>query len=266
MEDLALEDLADALVLQRLEDLAARGWLDPGDGPLLRSLRARRAAGKGKSSGQGQGQGHGDAAASSGKGKGKGSGQGQEQRAGSSRGFVEDLLRDQEVALRVRRRAIARRPAGQGQGKGNEQAAVAAAASGSTGTGAAKEPIPFGRFWAPNIEEVPLPRNLRRERTEVSEGGWDPSALQRWHDKRQKVESSAVAGKESPAVADNDRTLGLQIRWPGFRGNCTMYFMESRQKEDEEVSSQATTLQFGSPGRSPLGRVCVPWVSSLREL
>ena len=84
---------------------------------------------------------------------------------------MEDLLRDQEVALRVRRRAIARRPAGQGQGKGNEQAAVAAAASGSTGTGAAKEPVLFGRFWAPDVEEVPLPRNLRRERTEVSEGG-----------------------------------------------------------------------------------------------
>ena len=29
-----------------------------------------------------------------------------------------------------------------------------------------------------------------------------------------------------------------------------MYVMESRQKEDEEVSSQATTLQFGSPGKS----------------
>ena len=29
-----------------------------------------------------------------------------------------------------------------------------------------------------------------------------------------------------------------------------MHFMESRQKEDEEVSSQATTLQFGSPGKS----------------
>ena len=57
MEDLALEDLADALVLQRLEDLALRGWLDPGDGPLLRSLRARRAAGKGKSSGQGAAEG-----------------------------------------------------------------------------------------------------------------------------------------------------------------------------------------------------------------
>ena len=29
-----------------------------------------------------------------------------------------------------------------------------------------------------------------------------------------------------------------------------MHFMESRQKEDEEVSSQATTLQFGSPAKS----------------
>ena len=30
-----------------------------------------------------------------------------------------------------------------------------------------------------------------------------------------------------------------------------MYFVpQSRQKEDEEVSSQATTLQFGSPGKS----------------
>ena len=28
-----------------------------------------------------------------------------------------------------------------------------------------------------------------------------------------------------------------------------MVLMESRQKEDEEVSSQATTLQFGSPGK-----------------
>ena len=33
-----------------------------------------------------------------------------------------------------------------------------------------------------------------------------------------------------------------------------MYFMESRQKEDEEVSSQATTLQFGSHAKS--GYVC----------
>ena len=67
--------------------------------------------------------------------------------------------------------------------------------------------------------------------------------MQQWHDKRQKVESSAVAGKESPAVADNGRTLGLQI-------NGCMCLMELREKEDEEVSSQATTLQFGSPAKS----------------
>ena len=94
---------------------------------------------------------------------------------------------------------------------------------------------------------------------------WDPLALHRWHDKRQKVESSAVAGKESSAVADNGcmrRPSGLQIsgcmvlmevrereaeEW--VRGSCCMVPMESRQKEDQEVSSQATTLQFGSPGK-----------------
>ena len=56
-------------------------------------------------------------------------------------------------------------------GWGHEQAAVAAAASASSGTGAAKEPILFGRLWASDVEEVPLPTNLKRERTEVSEGG-----------------------------------------------------------------------------------------------
>ena len=87
--------------------------------------------------------------------------------------------------------------------------------------------------------------------------------MQRWYENRQKVESSAVAGKESPAVADNGRTPGLQISGCMFlmevrereaeewvRGSCCMVPMESRQKEDEEVSSQATTLQFGSPGKS----------------
>ena len=149
-------------------------------------------------------------------------------------------------------------------GWGHEQAAVAAAASGSTETGAAKEPNLWGRMWAPDGEEVPLPPNLKRKRTDESdEAVWDPLALHRWHDKRQKVESSAVAGKESPAVADNGRTLGLQISGCMFlmevqereaeewvRGRCCMVPMESRQKEDEEVSSQATTLQFGSPGKS----------------
>ena len=52
-----------------------------------------------------------------------------------------------------------------------------------------------------------------------------------------------MAGKESPAVADNGRTPRLQIS--GF-----MLLMEMLEKEDEEVSSQATTLQFGSPATS----------------
>ena len=58
--------------------------------------------------------------------------------------------------------------------------------------------------------------------------------LQRRHDKRQKVESSAVAGKESPALA----------------GNGGMSVVALREEENAEVSSQATTLQFGSPGKS----------------
>ena len=65
-----------------------------------------------------------------------------------------------------------------------------------------------------------------------------------------KRRDSWVANQRLMVLMDNGRTPGLQISWPGFRGSCTMHFMESRQKEDEEVSSQATTLQFGSPGKS----------------
>ena len=152
---------------------------------------------------------------------------------------------------------------GYGPGWGHEQAAVAAAASGSSVAGAAEEPLLSDNvpmMCPPDVEDVPLPKKVRRWHWDAEEGivakdvseeaVWDPLGLHQWHNKRQKVESSAVAGKESPAVADNDRTPGLQISWPGFRGNCTMHFMESRQKEDEEVSSQATTLQLGAPGRS----------------
>ena len=70
--------------------------------------------------------------------------------------------------------------------------------------------------------------------------------MQRWHDKRQKMESSAVAGKESSAVADKGRTPGLQII------GCT--FLVERQEEDEDVPSRATTLQLGS--NAPRGYVC----------
>ena len=54
-------------------------------------------------------------------------------------------------------------------------------------TGDAKEPTLFVRSLAPGAEEVPLPTTLKRGRTAMSEGGRDPSALQRWHDKRQKL-------------------------------------------------------------------------------
>ena len=65
-----------------------------------------------------------------------------------------------------------------------------------------------------------------------------------------KRRDSWVANQRLMVLMDNGRTPGLQISWPGFRGSCCMVPMESRQKEDEEVSSQATTLQFGSPGKS----------------
>ena len=112
-------------------------------------------------------------------------------------------------------------------GWGHEQAAVAAAASGSTETGAAKEPNLWGRMWAPDGEEVPLPPNLKRMRwVDSDEAVWYPMPLQ-----RQTVESSAVAGKESSAVA----------------GNGGMIVVDSREENNAEVSSQATTLQLGSP-------------------
>ena len=90
-------------------------------------------------------------------------------------------------------------------GWGHEQAAVAAAASGSSVAGAAEEPLLSDNvpmLWPPDVEDVPLPTTFKRMRTEDSEKTvWDPLELHRWHDKRQKVESSAVAGKESPAEA-----------------------------------------------------------------
>ena len=128
-------------------------------------------------------------------------------------------------------------------GWGHEQAAVAAAASCSTETGAAKEPNLWGRMWAPDGEEVPLPPNLKRKRTDDSdEAVWDPMALQRWHDKRQKVESSAVAGEASSAVAGKESSA--------VAGNGGMIVVALREEENAEVSSQATTLQLGSPAKN----------------
>ena len=151
--------------------------------------------------------------------------------------------------------------AGDGPGWGHEQAAVAAAAELGTGWGHEQAAVAAA---TPDAEDVPLPVDLKRRRAEDSEVvvieydyleklPWDePFVLQRQHDKRQKVESSAVAGKESPAVADNGQTTEVREReaeeW--VRGSCCMVPMESRQKEDAEVSSEATTLHLGSPAKS----------------
>ena len=90
-------------------------------------------------------------------------------------------------------------------GWGHEQAAVAAAASCSIGCAEGAWCNLWGRMWAPDGEEVPLPPNFKRKRADDSdEVVWDPMALQRWHDKRQKVESSAVAGEASSAVAGKE--------------------------------------------------------------
>ena len=99
-----------------------------------------------------------------------------------------------------------------------KQAWDRAAASGSAGPAAAKEDVPL-LMWAPDVEDVPLPPNLKRGRAEDSEvvvidsdseeAVWDPMALQRWHDRRQMMESSAVADKASSAVADKGRTLAI---------------------------------------------------------
>ena len=76
-------------------------------------------------------------------------------------------------------------------------------------------------------------------RTEDSEEAvWDSLALQLWHDNRQNLESSAVAGKESSAVADNSRTLGLLI------SGC-MSLMDVRGKEDKEVSHKPRRCTSG---------------------
>ena len=67
-------------------------------------------------------------------------------------------------------------------------------------------------------------------------------ALQRWHDKRQKVESSAVAGEASSAVAGKESSA--------VAGNGGMIVVALREEENAEVSSQATALHLGSPAKS----------------
>ena len=87
-----------------------------------------------------------------------------------------------------------------------------------------------------------------------------------------KRRDSEVANQRHMDLMDNGRTPGLQIMGcmflmevreredeDGFRGSCCMVPMESRQKEDVEVSSQAPTLQFGSLAK--IGYVCFGSVS-----
>ena len=101
---------------------------------------------------------------------------------------------------------------------GHEQAAVAAEASGSSVAGGAEEPLlsdnvaegsqclHYAPFWQPDVADVPLPSMSKRMRAEGSEKiAGDPLE---WHciGKRQKTEPSAVADKESSAVADGVAT------------------------------------------------------------
>ncbi len=72
--------------------------------------------------------------------------------------------------------------------------------------------------------------------------------MQRWYDKRQKVESSAVAGKASSAVAGKESSA--------VAGNGGLIVVALREEENAEVSSQATTLQFRSPAKKTLR---LPW-------
>ncbi len=106
-----------------------------------------------------------------------------------------------------------------------------------------------------------MPKTSKRMRAEDSEKTvGDPLE---WHciGKRQKTESSAVADKESSAVADGVARSGGQVvdkgRTLGFQVVDYMFLVERKHDEAEEESPQATTLQFGSLAK---GRyVCLPW-------
>ena len=138
-------------------------------------------------------------------------------------------------------------------GWGHEQAAVAAEASGSSAAGGAEEPLlsdNVAEGSQPEVADVPLPSMSKRMRAEVSEKTvGDPLE---WHciGKRQKTESSAVADKESSAVADGVARKGGQVvnkgRTLGVQVVDCMFLVKRREDVDEEESSQNTTMQFGS--------------------
>lgn len=72
---------------------------------------------------------------------------------------------------------------------------------------------------------------------------WDPMALLRWHARDQGLKSPAVAGNESPAVADKGRAPGLEIIG-------SMFLVERMGEEKEDVPLQATTLHLGSVAKT----------------
>ena len=143
-----------------------------------------------------------------------------------------------------------------------EEAAVAAEASGSSAAGGAEEPLlsdNVAEGSQPDVADVPLPSMSKRMRAEVSEKTvGDPLE---WHciGKRQKTESSAVADKESSAVADGVARSGGQVvdkgRTLGVQVVDCMFLVKRREDVDEEESSQNTTMQFGSPAK---GRYVCP--------
>ena len=143
-----------------------------------------------------------------------------------------------------------------------EEAAVAAEASGSSAAGGAEEPLlsdNVAEGSQPDVADVPLASMSKRMRAEVSEKTvGDPLE---WHciGKRQKTDSSAVADKESSAVADGVARKGGQVvnkgRTLGVQVVDCMFLVKRREDVDEEESSQNTTMQFGSPAK---GRYVCP--------
>ena len=142
-----------------------------------------------------------------------------------------------------------------------KHAAVAVDASGSSEAGAAEEPLLSGPEDARlDPEDVRLPKTSERKRAEDSENTvWNSLELHRWHIKRQKTESSAVAGKESSAVAGGVLRSGGQVvgkgRARGLHVVGCMLLVELGEDEDEEESSQAITLHLASPAK---GRYVCP--------
>ena len=153
---------------------------------------------------------------------------------------------------------------------------MAAEACGSSVAGGAQEPLLsdnvaegsqcplYASFWQPDLADVPLPSMSKRMGAEDSEKtAGDPLE---WHciGKRQKTESSAVADKESSAVADGVARKGGQVvnkgKTLGVQVVDCMFLVKRREDVDEEESSQNTKMQFGSPAKGrdlcPHGAEC----------